>query len=215
MNILAVGFDLNETDREQVNKITTACKLSLHKIEVKDIKTSTTDFSDVDFLIVFGERAGRTLIPLAKENGMLHISLPTIRNLYPLNEGGVAEDRLRTFKELSNLAEALKAGQLKVIEDKKILLTMQLPIVISDLSVPSIQALEKVIRESGRTSWTCATKDGKVVGITLDTKQPEPEGVDFCITFAELLMMRAAVDILKIEGITFVSTSKPTTDKSS
>lgn len=215
MNILAVGFDLNESDREQVMKIMAACRLTTHKIEMKDIKTTAIDFIDVDFLIILGERAGRSLIPMAKEKGLLHLSLPTIRNLYPIDDGGITEDRTRTFKELSSLAEALRSGQLQVVADRKILTTMKPPAAIGDLSVAAIQALEKIIREAGRTSWTCTTKDGKVIGITIDTKQQEPEGVDFCITFAELLAMRAAIDILQVQEIRFVPSSKLQASKDS
>jgi hypothetical protein len=196
-------------------KVMAACKLTIHKIEIRDIKTVTIDFTDVDFLVILGERAGRSLIPMAKEKGLPYLTLPTIRNLYPVEDGGITEDRSRTFKELSNLSEALQSGQLQVIEDRRILTTMKPPAAIGDLTVPAIQALEKVIRESGRTSWTCAMKDGKVVGITIDTKQPEPEGVDFCITFAELLAMRAAIDILQVQEIRFVPSSKLQVNKDS
>lgn len=213
MNILVVGFNLNESDRELIVKIVSVCKLNMHQVDIKDIKTTAIEFTDIDFLIILGERTARSLIPMAKERGLLHLSLPTIKNLYPIEYGGIIEDRVRTFKELSNLSEALKTGQLQVVADRKILTSMKPPAAIGDLSIAAIQALEKVIREVGRTSWTCTTKDGKVVGITTDTKQPEPDGVDFCITFAELLAMRAAVDIFQTDGIKFVSTNKLPTNK--
>lgn len=215
MKILAVGFDLSQSDREQIGRVVAACGFTSQNLDTRDIKTTAIDFIDIDLVLIFGERAGRSIVPMAKEKGLLYTLLPTIKNLYPTEYGGIAEDRARTFKELSTIAEALRSGQIQVVSDRKLLSTIKPPAVIADLSIPVIQTLEKTIRDSGRTSWTCTTKDGKVVGIIVDAQTPEPPGVDYCITFAELLAMRAAIDVLQIQEIKFVSSSKLQTNQNS
>jgi len=204
-NLLAIGFDISIEDREQIQRIIYNCGGQKESIDIKDIKTTSIDYNNTDLVILFGDRVSRSILPVLQDKEIPNILLPPIKNLHPINKGGITEDRNKVFNELTSIINNITSGKIQTVEDKKILSSIKPPSSIGDLSIPVIQSLEKTIRDTGRTVWTCTSKDGRVVGILTDANQPPPSGTDYCITFAELLAMRAAMDVLSISEIRFVS----------
>jgi hypothetical protein len=203
MHVLGVGFDLSEKDREFIVKVIKGSGFGEWPVVPLDIRTSSIEIEDVSLVVIFGERAARSVVPISRERGLLYTVIPSIKNLYLPSEGGNEKDRAEAFKLLCDLKLAMKSGRLQVLDDRKILSSLK-PELAPDLTLPVIQGLEKKLNELGKKTWMMTTKDGKVICLTTDSSMQKTDGVDILVSFAEMMAIRAAMDVFKVQEIEYV-----------
>lgn len=206
MILTVLGFNITAQDKSQIIRMLTAAGIK-DSVSIQDTRSSSVNLRGSDVVLIFGRKALLAARPAYEAANIPVIEFPEMQKLYPPAAGGDKTARDSAWEKLTKLTEDLKTGKLETSEDQRILneLTEDM---IPDLSLSKIQALEKVLKETKKTSWKCTTKSGKIVCISLQPLEGSSKmNADIYITFHELFALRAAMDIFQISEVTFVSNS--------
>lgn len=206
--ILAIGFNLTKADKDRVASLFQASGLDAWPYLCVDARsTNNLAGTTATVAIIFGDKAANLLKDQLVQQGVYTVSFPPVKNLHPPEEGGIKEDRIKAFETAKSLVESLKSGQVKTSEDQALRKTLK-PADLADLSIQTIQALEKALKDTGKDEWSFLTRDGKVVAVTLkpgvSVKNP-----DIQVTLSELLLIRAAMDVFKTTEVHIAPAKKP------
>ena len=138
-----------------------------------------------DIVIVYGEKAKKIIDTI---NARAKIPLPALNELD--STYGDKEVRQLTFEQLKKLKEALKKPVVVEEEKPKEILT--------EKSIPALSSRDVLKMMQDTTEWTGITQDGKTIRLTVNSEKGK---ADICMTFAELYMLRLAIDTLKVTEI--------------
>lgn len=207
MTITVLGFNITAQDKTQILRMLSAAGIK-ETINIQDTRSTLVNLVGTDVVVVLGKRALIAVRPIVEARKTPLIELPEVSKLYPPDQGGDTAARDGAWEKLKTLKSNLSTGKLEISEDEAILKGLvedQIP----NLSLSKLQALEKALKDSKKTTWKCTTKSGKIVCISLQPLEVSSKSVDadIYITFHELFALRAAMDIFQISEVTFVSNS--------
>lgn len=189
LKIVALGTNLKTSDKDFIHgmfksvlEITPAIKdVISHKI-----KTDSTEI-----VVTFGNKA-RDLFLASKEKYLSFISFPEVKQLVATEEN--EQNRQQAYEQLLSL-KALK----EPVDSVK---------AISEESLPAIDTnvLLESLRKTGMKEWQGITRNGKKIKLTMDPAIDKT--VDVNLTFAELFVLKAAMETLQIKEFQIVCGNK-------
>lgn len=201
--VVAIGFDLTNKDKDRIESLCKASGLDLGFS--MDVRTQSWN-GEAAAALVFGERANLLIKDTLQKQGIYTLLLPAIKNLHTPDDGGIAADRIKAFAACKTLAQSIASGEVKVAEDRAFLQSIK-PADIADYSIQTIQALDKALTEAGKTEWSFLTRDGRVVTVLAKGATPSKTS-DIQVTIQELLLLRAAMDVFKTNEVQVASPKK-------
>lgn len=204
MKLLAVCFGVNQADKEHIVKVISVANILRWDLEITDVRISPIDLKDVIFVFTFGEKAAMQTEEAIRKNStnLVCLHLPTIKQLYPVEQGGDELARTKALADLVELQAAFGQDRVELFEDKKTADSIKVTD-LPDYSIAKIQAIEKAVKESGKNIWLLMLKNKKILALTIDGKIGSQK-VDINMTFSELIALRAAMDILEVQEVKFV-----------
>ena len=208
--LAAVGFGLSQDDKDLITKIAAGVGIP-GDVRIIDVRTNVLDLDGINIVLCFGQRAHwtvETYVKGAKRKNFFMSSLPAISELYPVEKGGVEGMRRKAFNSLQEVKRKFYTSETQQLQNDTALITGIKTDTLPDLSLGMIQELVTKLRDLGRKDWTCIVANDKVVRITLEPQTEKPSGIDSDITVAELMLIRAAMDVFQVKEVRFVP-SKP------
>lgn len=177
MKLIAISFGISTSARETIENI--GKNIFNQPIFIIDLKISEPEVGPIDNILIFGAKANRLFSRGTQQNILI---LPELKELEPGND----KSREQTYANLLNFKQQ--------IQNQKIISEDSLP----NLSCNKILALENRLKEKNENSWKGKTKDGRSVEIQLESINSD---ADIILTFSELYAIKAAMDVLDIEGL--------------
>ena len=216
--LAAIGFNVSSEDRALIGSIMKGWNITVEP-RIIDVRTNILDLDGISIVLCFGQRAKFAVETYSKDKKK-HVylaDLPALSDIHPVDKGGKTEERKKVVKVMDELyRKFFNTKEQSLNEDNDLIQSIRSDM-IPDLSLGVIQELSKKLASLGRKDWTCITSGDKVVRITFDPQTEKPAGVDSDITFAELMLIRAAMDIFQVKEVRFVpkSTDAAQPDKAS
>ena len=177
MKLVAISFDISSSARKIIENI--GSNIFNQPIFIIDLKISEPEVGPLDNILIFGTKANRLFSRGTQQNILI---LPELKELEPGNN----KVREQVYTNLLNFKEH--------IQNQKVISTESLP----NLSCDKILAIENRLKEKNEKSWKGKTKDGRSVEIQLHSTSSD---ADIVLTFSELYVIKAAIDVLGIEEI--------------
>lgn len=206
MKIGILGFNISSGDKVQMNRILVGYGLlEKNTIEINDVKSVSIEsaMEDKDIILSFGSWASRMGRKAAKKKNITFVELPDIKKLYRPLEGGSKGAREKAAEVLNGLKSVMGSGTLKIVDDQRVVETISPRDVVANLSVGMIQELKKKVQDSGKEEWICSTESGHLVRVSLEPTDIDPS-FDINVTFEELLVLRALLDVFQASEVRFV-----------
>ena len=193
----AISYFMDARDKKISDQI--AAFLTKEKTVTTDLASfDLPDITTEDVVIAYGDKAKKLLPSI---NARIKIDLPALQELDATY--GVKEVREVTFEKLKKIKESL---------DKPAPVAEKIPEPVTKLTVESTPAnlksadilhmLCKALKD--KKDWTGVTQDGKTIRLTVE---PEKGKADINMTFAELYMLRLAIETLKVKSFEIITKS--------
>lgn len=196
MAFKAYGYNLSPKDYELIHRMV---KLITNEVaDIYDVHSYEPEVHADDVVLIYGRKAAQACKNRACRATM---EFPDASRLDPaLND---EEAREEAFSRLKKLEKLLDFGHTPDLDldtqtiDETVITKEQLP----DLTSSQVQKLEAIIRQKGYTEWLGTTQDGRTIRLTL---QPEDSEADIDMTFAELFLLRTAMERLQVKELELV-----------
>lgn len=200
MGFKAYGFSIDQ-HAEQIIRSMAAVATS-DPIDVIDLAVFDASFTTEDMVFIFGEKAAREV---GDKPAGLKLKFPEIHKL----DGtfGEEEERTLAYDQLLKLKKLLATNEQKETEAAESELGQYSSRTITEEVLPALsstdilQYLEAALRKQGTKEWLGSTKDGKLIRLTLDREEGK---ADINMTFAELYLLRLAMETLQVKEFDIV-----------
>lgn len=188
--VLALGF-FKTKDIELVKKM--VFNVAGVMPEILDLKSYKPTIKEDDVVIAFG----KAVHPFKKVYKHLKwYDFVEVSKLEP--EPGNDSFRQTAYEQLLDVKAVLELAP-SIEQDEK-------PITEGSLPDLSTGALLEILKKTGRSDWKGITKDGRKIRLTVE---PEVDTtVDLNLTFAELFLLRSAMETLHVKEFQFVTSPK-------
>jgi hypothetical protein len=200
MGFKAFGFSI-DAHSEQIIRSMAAVATS-EPIDVIDLGTFSADFTNEDMIFIFGEKARREI---GDKPAGLRLSFPEVHKLDATF--GEEEERKLAYDQLLKLKRLLASNDQKETEAAESELGTSNSCTITEEVLPELSSydvlryMKAALRNQGTKEWLGSTKNGKLVRLTLEKEEGK---ADINMTFAELYLLRLAMETLQVKELEIV-----------
>ena len=200
MGFKAYGFSIDQHAEQIIRSMATIA--TAEPIDVVDLAVFSVDFTTEDHVFIFGEKAKREI---GDRPAGLRLFFPEVHKLDGTfgeeSERELAYEQLLKLKKLlvSNEQKETEAAESELGQYSSSTITEEVLPVLSSTDI--LQYLEAALRKQGPKEWLGSTKNGKLIRLTLDKEEGK---ADINMTFAELYLLRLAMETLHVKEFDIV-----------
>jgi hypothetical protein len=201
MRCIAYGFNIRVGGEDFILANQMAQYVGLGLETLADLRSfKPTQHSPEDTVFIFGQAAKRRAGDIKCKN---LVEFPDFGNLDMAF--GNEEDRKLAFEKLKELKNKLATSS--AVEEKKEIQEQPVPSIITEEQLPELttyDVLQQITKtlEQKKKDWIGKTKEGRTIRLSLDGTVDNK--VDINLTFAELYMIRAAMEALQVKELEVV-----------
>jgi len=197
-SLKAFGFNIDSNGEKIIRAMATV--VSPNPIDITDLAVFNADFSKEDIVFVFGDRTRREI---GDKPAGLKLYFPEV---YKLDATfGEKEERQQAYDKLLRLKKVLSAedrANTLMGTDEQCSRTTITEEILPELSSSEIlQYLKAALRRQGTKEWLGSTKNGKLIRLTLEQEEGK---ADVNMTFAEMYLLRLAMETLQVKELEIV-----------
>ena len=198
MGFKAFGYRIDLHAEQVIRDM--AAVVTAEPIDVVDLSVFNADITKEDMVFIFGERAKREI---GDKPAQIKLVFPEIMKL----DGtfGEEEERKLAYEQLLKVKKLIAAGDrantTNCAVEQCIRTTITEEVLPELSSYDVLQHLKAALSKQGTKEWLGSTKSGKLVRLTLDKEEGK---ADVNMTFAELYMLRLAMETLHVKELEIV-----------